>query len=106
VAPPKVIDPCCRRRARRIARIQADLNTKRLGLLELRGELDAARTRLAQLEAREAHAERVLARQLVAGCESDPPDIVTSSSKTMVPGPARAARVRAADPPGERPGHH
>jgi murein DD-endopeptidase MepM/ murein hydrolase activator NlpD len=61
----------------RIARLQADLNAKRTELLKLRAQLTAARTRLHQLEAFEAHAENVLSKQLVAGYESDRPDIVT-----------------------------
>jgi murein DD-endopeptidase MepM/ murein hydrolase activator NlpD len=61
----------------RIARLQADLNAKRAELLKLRAQLDAAKTRLAQLVAYEAHAENVLSTQLVAGYESDRPDIVT-----------------------------
>jgi len=63
--------------ARRLARIQADLNAKRAELARLRSELAAARLRLARLEAYEAHAERVLAQQLVASYESDNPDVVT-----------------------------
>jgi murein DD-endopeptidase MepM/ murein hydrolase activator NlpD len=63
--------------ARRLARIQADLNAKRAELAKLKSELDAARRRLARLEAYEAHAERVLAQQLVASYESDNPDVVT-----------------------------
>lgn len=63
--------------ARRLGRIQADLNAKRAELARLRSELAAARLRLARLEAYEAHAERVLAQQLVASYESDNPDVVT-----------------------------
>jgi peptidoglycan hydrolase CwlO-like protein len=63
--------------ARRLARIQADLNAKRAELAKLKSELDAARRRLSQLEAYEAHAEGVLAQQLVASYESDNPDVVT-----------------------------
>jgi peptidoglycan hydrolase CwlO-like protein len=63
--------------ARRLTRIQADLEAKRAELARLRAELTAARIRLAQLEAYEAHAEQVLARQLVASYESDNPDIVS-----------------------------
>ncbi len=62
---------------RQIAGIQADLNAKRAELLKLRTQLDAARTRLAQLEAFQARAERVLSQQLVAGYETDRPDLVT-----------------------------
>jgi murein DD-endopeptidase MepM/ murein hydrolase activator NlpD len=61
----------------RIARIQADLIARRAELLKLRTELTAARTRLAQLEAFQARAESVLARQLVSSYESDRPDLVT-----------------------------
>jgi murein DD-endopeptidase MepM/ murein hydrolase activator NlpD len=60
-----------------ISRIQADLNAKRAELLRLRTELAAARIRLAQLEAFEAHAQTVLAQQLVNGYESDHPDIMS-----------------------------
>ena len=63
--------------ARHLARIQADLDAKRAELDKLRAELAAARIRLAQLEAYEAHAEHVLANQLVATYESDAPDVVT-----------------------------
>ena len=59
-----------------IAAIQADLDAKRIALLRLRGELSAARTRLAQLERYAAHAQLVLARQLVGTYESARPDIV------------------------------
>jgi murein DD-endopeptidase MepM/ murein hydrolase activator NlpD len=61
----------------RIGHLQADLNADRVQLLGLRSRLSSARTRLAQLEAYQTHAEAVLARQLVAGYESDQPDIVT-----------------------------
>ncbi len=59
-----------------IARIQADLDAKRADLLRLRGALIAARTRLAQLETFEVHAQAVLSRQLVNSYESDRPNIV------------------------------
>ncbi len=62
---------------RRIDRIEADLEAKRSELLKLRGELTAARIRLTRLEAFQAHAEAVLARQLVSSYESDRPDIVS-----------------------------
>jgi peptidoglycan hydrolase CwlO-like protein len=62
---------------RRLDRAQADLNAKRAELAKLRRELKAARVRLAQLEAYEAHAEQVLAQQLVASYETDNPDVVT-----------------------------
>jgi peptidoglycan hydrolase CwlO-like protein len=63
--------------ARRLSRIQADLGAKRAELTKLKSELDAAHRRLTQLEAYEAHAEGVLAQQLVASYESDNPDVVT-----------------------------
>ena len=62
---------------RQITAIQADLNAKRTELLTLRAESEAARTRLGQLERYAAHAQDVLARQLVGGYESDRPDIVS-----------------------------
>jgi murein DD-endopeptidase MepM/ murein hydrolase activator NlpD len=61
----------------RIAGIQADLNAKRAELVKLRDELSAAQARLAQLEAFEAHAGTVLARQLVDTYETDRPDLVS-----------------------------
>ncbi|MBV9604054.1 MAG: peptidoglycan DD-metalloendopeptidase family protein [Solirubrobacterales bacterium] len=63
--------------ASRLARIQADLDAKRAELAKLRSELSTARVRLAQLEAYDAHAESVLAQQLVASYESDNPNVVT-----------------------------
>jgi murein DD-endopeptidase MepM/ murein hydrolase activator NlpD len=63
--------------AARLTHIQADLDAKRAELAKLRAELQAARIRLAQLEAYEAHAEQVLAQQLVASYESNNPDLVT-----------------------------
>lgn len=60
-----------------IARIQTDLDAKRAELIKLRSELIAAKTRLAKLEAFEARAESVLAKQLVSTYESDRPDIVS-----------------------------
>jgi peptidoglycan hydrolase CwlO-like protein len=60
-----------------ITRIQADLSAKLAELNRLKYELAAARTRLAQLEAFEAHGEAVLAKQLVNTYESDRPDLVT-----------------------------
>jgi peptidoglycan hydrolase CwlO-like protein len=62
---------------RHLARVQADLDAKRAELNKLHAELIAAQTRLYQLEAYEAHAEQVLAQQLVASYESDNPDVVT-----------------------------
>jgi peptidoglycan hydrolase CwlO-like protein len=61
----------------RLAKLQADLNAKRAELSALRHQLARARKRLAELEAFEAHAETVLAHQLVSGYETDHPDIVT-----------------------------
>jgi peptidoglycan hydrolase CwlO-like protein len=61
----------------RIARIQADLDAKRAELIKLQIELTAARNRLAQLQAFEAHGEAVLAEQLVTSYESSRPDLVT-----------------------------
>ena len=63
--------------ARRLSTIQTDLDAKSTELDELRVQLAGARTRLAQLEGSEAHAEQVLAQQLVGTYESAPPDIVT-----------------------------
>ena len=63
--------------ARRLSAIQADIDAKSAELDKLRVELTTARARLSQLEAFEARAERVLARQVVGTYESDPPDIVS-----------------------------
>ncbi len=63
--------------SRRLSRIQADLDAKRAELIKLQSELNAARIRLAQLVAYQAHAEQILAQQLVATYESDNPDVVT-----------------------------
>src|SRR6202035_5597151 len=60
-----------------ISKIQADLDAKRAELIKLQIELTAARNRLAQLEAFEAHGEKVLATQLLSSYESDRPDLVT-----------------------------
>jgi len=60
-----------------ISRIQSDLDAKLAELKKLKYQLSAARTRLAQLEAFEAHGEAVLANQLVNTYESDRPDLVT-----------------------------
>jgi murein DD-endopeptidase MepM/ murein hydrolase activator NlpD len=62
---------------RQIRGIQASLDTERRLLLQSRALELAARQRLHMLEAREARAERVLARRLVSTYETDPPDIVT-----------------------------
>ena len=61
----------------RIADIQVDLDAKRAQLLKIRAALNAARSRLVWLEAFEAHAERVLSRQLISDYEADRPDIVS-----------------------------
>jgi murein DD-endopeptidase MepM/ murein hydrolase activator NlpD len=61
----------------RLLRIQADLNVKEAELIKLKIQLTLARNRLAQLEAFEARAEAVLAKQLVNSYESDQPDLVT-----------------------------
>ena len=61
---------------RQLSAIQKDLDAKRAELLKLRSALEAARIRLAQLQAYEAHAEAVLAQQLVSSYESDRPDLV------------------------------
>jgi peptidoglycan hydrolase CwlO-like protein len=63
--------------ARRLSAIQTDIDAKSAELDKLRVELTGARTRLTRLEASEAHAEQVLAQQLVGTYESAPPDIVT-----------------------------
>ncbi|MBV8946888.1 MAG: hypothetical protein JOZ95_15795, partial [Solirubrobacterales bacterium] len=62
---------------RHLGRVQADLAAKRAELVRIHDQLVAARLRLSQLEAYEASAEQVLARQLVASYESDHPDVVT-----------------------------
>jgi peptidoglycan hydrolase CwlO-like protein len=63
--------------ASRLSRIQADIDAKNAQLDKLRVELADARTRLSQLEADAAHTQRVLAQQLVASYETDPPNIVS-----------------------------
>lgn len=63
--------------ARRLSAIQADIDAKSAELDKLRVEQTTARTRLSQLEAFEARAEQVLAREVVGTYESDPPDIVS-----------------------------
>ena len=60
-----------------ITRTQTDLSAKLAELNTLKYKLAAARTRLAQLEAFEAHGEAVLAKQLVNSYESDRPDLVS-----------------------------
>ncbi|MGI8628777.1 MAG: murein hydrolase activator EnvC family protein [Solirubrobacteraceae bacterium] len=59
-----------------VAHIQAELDSQRAELLKLRGELITARTRLSHLEAFQAHAQTVLAGQLVNRYESDRPDLI------------------------------
>jgi murein DD-endopeptidase MepM/ murein hydrolase activator NlpD len=61
----------------RISTIQADLDAKKAELLELRAEQEGAQARLIQLEDFQAHAESVLAAQLVSSYESNRPDLVT-----------------------------
>ena len=63
--------------ARRLNRIQADIAAKSAELDRLRVELVAARTRLGELVAVVANDQKVLADQLVATYETDPPNIVT-----------------------------
>jgi len=62
---------------RQLTRIQDELSAKLAELHKIQGQLHAARARLAQLEAFEAHAESVLAKQLLSTYESDQPDLVT-----------------------------
>lgn len=61
----------------KLAGIQADLDVKRARLIKLEVELNAARTRLAHLEAMETRGEQVLTQQLVNSYESDQPDLVS-----------------------------
>jgi murein DD-endopeptidase MepM/ murein hydrolase activator NlpD len=61
-----------------IAAIQKRLGPELARLAQLRVELAAARKQLAELEALEAHAESVLAQQLVGTYESDQPDLITA----------------------------
>lgn len=60
-----------------IGNIQADLNSKRAEVFRVFGQLNATRGRLTALEASDAHAESVLAAQVVSSYESDRPDLVT-----------------------------
>jgi murein DD-endopeptidase MepM/ murein hydrolase activator NlpD len=62
---------------KQISTIQTTLDAKRIELLTLRGQLATARSRLSVLEARQAHAQTVLAQQLVSNYETAPPNIVT-----------------------------
>ena len=60
-----------------LSRLEVDIRAKEAELSKLQIELTLARNRLARLEAFEAHAESVLAKQLVNSYESDQPDLVT-----------------------------
>jgi peptidoglycan hydrolase CwlO-like protein len=60
-----------------IGRLEADLRVREAELVKLQIELTLARNRLAQLEAFDAHAEAVLAGQLVNSYESGAPDLVS-----------------------------
>lgn len=62
---------------RQISLLQARIGPEVRELFWLRGELRTTQTRLSQLQAFEARAEAVLARQLVGTYESDRPDLVT-----------------------------
>ena len=62
----------------RIAALQRKIAPELAREALLRGELTRTRAQLAQLEALEAHAEAVLAKQLVGTYESDQPDLVTA----------------------------
>jgi murein DD-endopeptidase MepM/ murein hydrolase activator NlpD len=62
---------------RRLTRLQAGLARRLAELRRTRTRYDAARIRLTQLETYEAHAEAVLARQMVGAYESGQPDLVT-----------------------------
>ena len=57
--------------------LQSDLNAKEAELIKLEIELTLARNHLHQLEAFQAHAESVLAKQLINSYESDQPDLLT-----------------------------
>jgi peptidoglycan hydrolase CwlO-like protein len=61
-----------------IAAIQRKVGPELARLAELRTELTRARAQLAELEALQAHAESVLAQQLVGTYESDQPDLITA----------------------------
>jgi murein DD-endopeptidase MepM/ murein hydrolase activator NlpD len=71
------LDSSISRLQAQISRLQADLAAKEAELIKLQIELTAARNRLAQLEAFQAHAESVLAKQLVNSYESSQPDLMT-----------------------------
>ena len=61
-----------------IAAIQRKIGPELARLAQLRVQLARARAQLTQLEALEAHAEAVLATQLVGTYESDQPDLITA----------------------------
>lgn len=60
-----------------VVHVQSKLDANRAELLRLRRELNAATIRLTHLQARERTARYVLAQQLVANYEGDPPDMVS-----------------------------
>lgn len=62
---------------RRIATVQAGLNTKRAEVIRLLEQVNSTRARLAMREAAAAQAQRLLADQLVDNYESEQPDLVT-----------------------------
>jgi murein DD-endopeptidase MepM/ murein hydrolase activator NlpD len=62
---------------KQLSTIQTTLNAKRIELLALRSQLVTARSRLSVLETQQAHAQTVLAQQLVSNYETAPPNIVT-----------------------------
>jgi peptidoglycan hydrolase CwlO-like protein len=61
-----------------ISAIQRKIGPELARLAQLRTQLASARTQLAQLETLEAHAQSVLAQQLVGTYESDQPDLITA----------------------------
>jgi len=61
-----------------IAAIQRKIGPELARLAQLRVQFARARAQLSQLEALEAHAEAVLATQLVGTYESDQPDLITA----------------------------
>ncbi len=78
--------------SRRLNRIQADIAAKSAELDKLRVQLAAARTRLSRLESFEAHAEQVLAQQLVASLrERQAGHRERRDHRHGFPGPARTA---------------
>jgi peptidoglycan hydrolase CwlO-like protein len=62
----------------RISALQHKIAPELARLAQLRSELTRARNQLTQLEALEAHAESVLAKQLVGTYESQQPDLITA----------------------------